>query len=94
MMQYKHQWYSGVFAGGHQGSVSEETTGRTVALTYDPKDAPAIAAVPQLIEAAQKVLEVNNYYGGDDYRKIPPLSHEFKLALNLLVAALQKAKGE
>jgi len=35
--------YSAVTGGGHQGLVIEEETGRTVALTYDPNDAPRIA---------------------------------------------------
>jgi hypothetical protein len=49
-------WYAGVFAGGHQGSVAEEETGRTVALTYDPADAPLIAQAPAMLEALRALL--------------------------------------
>jgi hypothetical protein len=46
-------WYSGVFAGGHQGSVACQDTGKTIALSYDPADAPLLAAAPELLAALQ-----------------------------------------
>lgn len=51
-----NNWYTGKGSGG-QGTVIEEETGRTVAVSYDEKDAPLLAAGPALFEAAQAVVE-------------------------------------
>ena len=50
------KWYAKTSAGGHQGLVIDESTGRTVAVTYDPKDAVKVAAVNDLLEAAGDAL--------------------------------------
>lgn len=47
-------YYTGKSAGGHHGLVIEEGTGRTVALTYEPKDAQLLAAAPDLLAALGK----------------------------------------
>ena len=39
-----------------QGLIIDECTGRTVAVSYDKKDAPLIAAAPDLLEAAETLL--------------------------------------
>jgi len=44
-------WYSKNSAGDHQGLIIEEATGKTVALTYDTKDASLVAAAPKLLAA-------------------------------------------
>jgi hypothetical protein len=49
------EWYSGVFAGDHQGSVACQDTGKTIALSYDPADAPLLAAAPELLAALQSL---------------------------------------
>lgn len=51
------KWYAKTSAGGHQGLVIDEATGRTVAVTYDPKDALKVAAVNDLLEVCQSTLE-------------------------------------
>jgi len=43
------KWYAKVAT--HQGYVSCEKTGRTIAVTYEPKDAELLAAAPDLLEA-------------------------------------------
>lgn len=67
------RWHSGVTAGG-QGSVACLDTGRTIALTYDPDDAPLLAAAPGLLSALrqceERLLELKRSRGvwGDDFR--------------------------
>lgn len=48
-------WYVGN-TGNHQGLVIEETTGRDVAVTYDKKDAPLVAAAPRLVETLRDMI--------------------------------------
>ena len=42
-----NNWYE-ASTGNHQGLVSEEGTGRDVAVTYDKADAALVAAAPRL----------------------------------------------
>ena len=42
---------------GEQGSVIDEQTGRTVAVVYDAKDAPLLAAAPALRDALQRLSD-------------------------------------
>jgi hypothetical protein len=42
---------------GDQGSVIDEQTGRTVAIVYDAKDAPLLAAAPALRDALQRLSD-------------------------------------
>lgn len=49
-------WNVGKLAGNHQGIVYDEITGRDVALTYDPADAPLVAAAPAMLAALQEIL--------------------------------------
>jgi hypothetical protein len=42
------QWYAAK-TGNHQGLVIEEGTGRNVAVAYDKKDTPLLAAAPALL---------------------------------------------
>jgi hypothetical protein len=44
-------WYHNTKPDSSQGLVIEETTGRSVAVAYDPKDTPLLAAAPKLLEA-------------------------------------------
>lgn len=46
-------WYAAKSAGAHHGIIADEQTGRTVGLTYNPADAPLVAAAPALLEALQ-----------------------------------------
>lgn len=50
-------WYEGKTGNG-QGLVIEEETGRNVAVTYDKKDAPLVAAAPELLERVEYALAV------------------------------------
>jgi len=44
-------WYAVNSAGDHQGLVISETTGKTIALTYDPKDKTIVSKAPEMFEA-------------------------------------------
>lgn len=75
-------WYSSTSAGGNQGLIYEEGTGKTVAVSYDPKDADLIAAAPDLLEACEAVLERGDF---DKSLRAEERS--------LLRAAIAKARG-
>ena len=46
----------------NQGLVIEETTGKTIAVTYDPKDAALVAAAPALFEVVSRLfMDINGY---------------------------------
>lgn len=44
-------WYTISRANDMQGIIAEEETGRMVAVSYDVKDAPLLAAAPDMLEA-------------------------------------------
>ena len=48
-------WYTAK-TGGDQGLIIEEETGRNVAVVYDKKDAPLLAAAPDLLEACKGLI--------------------------------------
>lgn len=54
---YTPEWYE-ANTGNHQGLVCEKETGRNIAVVYDKKDAPLIAAAPTLLEACYEILEL------------------------------------
>lgn len=54
----KNLWYV-ANTGTHQGLIVEETTGKNIAVSYDKKDAPILAAAPKMLKAlhqAQKTI--------------------------------------
>lgn len=72
-------WYRSCGCGG-QGIVAEETSGRTVAVAYDEKDADLLAAAPDLLEVCEDLL--------DSFSEIP-----WELSSKIW-AAVRKARGE
>lgn len=51
-----NKWYSkttNVGSPSEQGLVIDESTGRNVAVAYDPKDGPLLAAAPELLAALE-----------------------------------------
>jgi hypothetical protein len=50
-----YRWYATKGSMG-QGLVIEEHTGRNVAVAYDEKDTPLIAASPDMLEACREVV--------------------------------------
>lgn len=81
-------WRAGVFAGGHQGSVISETTGATVALTYDPKDAPLVAHASKMLQPLVEALHdalMQFEHNGDE-------APEDKVVLDRMAAVLREAK--
>ena len=49
-------WYPKKGSSG-QGLVIDEDNGRTVAVAYDEKDAPLIAAAPELLAAIEDIVK-------------------------------------
>jgi len=49
-------WYAAKSAGRGQGLVIDEENGRNVAVSYDEKDTPLLAAAPNLLAALERVL--------------------------------------
>lgn len=52
------RWYAARSAGDHQGLVIEEGIGRNVAVTYDVKHAPLVAAAPEMAAFTRKVADM------------------------------------
>jgi len=50
------KWYTSNTAT--QGLIIEEETGRTIAVSYDKKDAELIAATPNLLEALKVMIYI------------------------------------
>jgi hypothetical protein len=61
-------WYfKTAFNKADQGLIIEEQTGRTVAVSYDGKDAPLLAAAPEMLATLQACLEaMGDYYDAKD----------------------------
>lgn len=49
-------WYHNTKPDASQGLVIEEGTGRTVAVAYDPKDTPLLAAAPRMLAALERLV--------------------------------------
>ena len=52
-----NKWYTPTKENALQGLVIDEVTGENIAVTYDPKNAQKIAALPELIEALKSIAE-------------------------------------
>ena len=79
---------------GEQGSVIDEQTGRTVAVVYDAKDAPLLAAAPTLRDALQRLADVAYAANRDQHAGIgasPEQWSEMYQATNAAYAALADA---
>jgi len=51
------KWYEAKM-GNHQGLIVDEKTGANIAVVYDKKNAPLIAAAPELAEALVGLVSV------------------------------------
>ena len=74
-------WRASVSAGGHQGILSDDNdpTGRTIALTYDPKDADPIA---RAVNAHAGLVEALRAIAGDmDELNFPDVAEAAREAL-------------
>lgn len=52
-----NNWYTMTKANAAQGQVADEVTGKTIAVTYDAKHAPLVAAAPALLEALEGIMQ-------------------------------------
>lgn len=53
----KQKWYSSTDPNAIQGHVIDDADGRSVAVTYEPKDAQLVAAAPTMLDALYACLE-------------------------------------
>ena len=84
-------WYSTKGAGRGQGLVIDEADGRNVAVAYDEKDAPLLAAAPRLREALDRLLAATV---DDDLSHGIALTEKEEEARQFALAALAEAAGE
>lgn len=92
--QAPFHWYATKAGNDHQGLVIDEDTGATIAVTYDAKNAPLIAAAPDLLAELEQQLE--NAMRDLDYAEIE--DDELSVGvLNKRIASMEsaiaKAKG-
>jgi hypothetical protein len=73
---------------GHQGLIISEATGTNIAVVYDKKDSPLLAAAPELLEALKKCVTCmeSEYLSRND-----PLDLTLPEGLKEARAALAKA---
>ena len=58
MNKHTPQWYIANMGNDHQGLVVDEATGHNIAVAYDRKDTPMLAAAPAMYEALTSALNV------------------------------------
>jgi hypothetical protein len=71
-------WYQ-ANTGNHQGLIISEATGANIAVVYDKKDAPLVAAAPELLEALKDMERAR--------------ANGFDLPWGTLRSAITKAEG-
>jgi hypothetical protein len=87
------KWYMMSKQDDSQGQVADEGTGRTVAVSYDAKDANLIAAAPELLEALKRAAPWLGKMIADGAHKNSVLSRDCEVTLKLVEAAIAKAEG-
>jgi len=78
-------WYEAK-TGNHQGLVISEATGANVAVAYDKKDAPLIAAAPDMLAALETIAKSERLETGT-------FVCDFDTLQSVARAAVAKAKG-
>ena len=91
-MNKQPNWYTGKGSGG-QGTVIEETTGRTVAVAYDEKDAPLLASAPELLAALETAYAVMTSARVEVYNHNRANYEQIEKAIDEAHAAITKATG-
>lgn len=95
MTETKTSWYV-ASTGNHQALVIDEQTGRDIAVCYDKKDAPLVAAAPDLLEACQRIefaARCRESTQGDPCRLLE-VQAELRAAATQARAAIAKAEGK
>jgi hypothetical protein len=98
-METKHseKWYSSPGSMG-QGLIIAES-GRTVAVSYDGKDAPLLAAAPGMLETLENVraclcLALEKGYTVHDLLHAAGWSEQVHTVMGAIDSAIHEAKGE
>jgi hypothetical protein len=78
-----NKWY-GRKTSADQGLISDEITGRNIAVAYDCNDTALLAAAPELLEALEAIVLLAEDQGR---RNLPECR-------SLALQAIAKAKGE
>ena len=83
-MNAKPTWcVTNILGKNHQRLVVDEKTGRNIAVTYDKKDAPLIAAAPDLLAALELIAKFDGFRCGQIVSELQDIAR----------AAIAKAKG-
>ena len=95
-------WYVAKMVNDFQGLVIDEQTGKNIAVTYDKKDAPLVAAAPELLEACKKVSggltdsavgEIAFKNEDERFGALLLIGHLFKTRGQILSRAISNAGG-
>lgn len=76
-------WYTMAKGDEYQSQISQEGTGKTVALTYTSNDADAalIAAAPDLLAAALRMVQTRRFKGGPNRNEIESADYDLRDAI-------------
>jgi hypothetical protein len=89
-------WYESK-TGNHQGVVVDETTGATIAVTYDKANAPLVASAPELLAALEGLhgaLDARMPDGRAVNQHMPKeMFEKFHTVASIARQAISKAKG-
>jgi acetyl/propionyl-CoA carboxylase alpha subunit len=81
----KMKWYTTSDASDLQGVISDEETGKTIAVCYDAKYAKLIASVPEMFEVLKNGMNALQHYSanGNGFRTLEDTENYYK-ALSIL----------
>lgn len=83
-------WNASASAGNHQGLVISESTGKTVALTYERTDAALVAAAPELLECLASMVDDYAHLSYEEGNTQPMWRKQLVIAAR---AAIDKARS-
>lgn len=88
-------WYDGKMAtNSDQGIVASEITGESIAVIYDKKNLPLIAAAPELLEALKLLADYAERVSADICDQDTGWFYQFGAATDKANNAIRKAKAE
>ena len=85
-------WYAANMGNDYQGLVIDEKTGANIAVTYDKRHAPFVAAAPAMYEALQDAYGKLCYLAPDKFDDEEHAAN-WQRDLSTMLAALTQAEG-